>query len=117
MSHSIQLNLDKQIDIVSSPGLFTPEEIKHIATYRGMSEQDAQALLQYNILTFSQLSTLTGISESQLRNASVPTVKRDGKATCWLEVCNPFPDEKKGKLFVHVNDKCVEFIKRAVYLL
>lgn len=117
MTHRIQLNLKNHVPVVASPGLFTPEEIKHIATIRGMSEDDAWVLLHYNILTFSQLSVITGVSESQLRNASVPSVKRDGRISCWLTVCNPFPDERKGKLFILVDEKCVEYIKRAVHLL
>lgn len=111
MSNIRQLNLKNFVDIQPLT-LFTNDEINRISLSRGLSEGDVRAILAYNIITFPQLSLITGVSEGQLRNASVPSIKRSGVASCWFTLCNPFPDEKKGKLFILINDKCVEYIKR-----
>ena len=113
MSSLVQLNLSNYVAIdINNPS--TEEDIKNISRMRSIPEQEVGVLLSYNVITFPQLAILTGVSESQLRNASVPSVKRNGVASCWLTLCNPFPDERKGKLFILVNDKCMQYIRKTL---
>lgn len=111
MANLRELNLKNFVGIQPLT-VFNDEQIKRIALSRSLTEAEVKKVLAYNIITFPQLALITGVSEGQLRNASVPSVKRNGVASCWFTLCNPFPDEKKGKLFILVNDKCVEYIKR-----
>lgn len=111
MANLRELNLKNYVTIEPLT-VFDSQQIKRIALSRSLTEDEVKKILAYNIITFPQLSLITGVSEGQLRNASVPSIKRNGVASCWFTLCNPFPDEKKGKLFILINDKCVEYIKK-----
>lgn len=113
MSYLVQLNKSNYVEIKPC-GPFPKDTVPSISKARGISPEEVRTLLAYNVVTFPQLAILTGVSESQLRNASVPSIKRNGEPSCWLTLCNPFPDEKKGKLFILVNDKCLEYIRRTI---
>lgn len=93
------------------PGKWSEENIGKIAAIRGLSDKDVRAILAYNVLSVPQLSILTGLSESRIYNAtnSIKS-KRTGEYSSMLTPCNPFPDSKGGKLFVLVDEKCINFI-------
>ena len=108
------LSMSKYVEIKCDESLYTASLLKDIADKRNMPLADVKLLMAYNVISFNQLALVTGVSESQLRNATVPSEKRSGEISSSLNICNPFPDSAKGKLFVLIDNKCLEYIKRTL---
>jgi len=110
MSNIEELNFKQYVPITETS--MPVSLMKEIASKRNITLKDVKTIVAYNIMTFNQLSYITGVSESQLRNATVPSIKRSGEESVKLTLCNPFPDNSKGKLFVLVDTKCIDYITR-----
>lgn len=91
------------------------EHLKMIAEARNLEYSDVVLLLNYTVISYSQLSLITGVSESNLRNLTVKRQSSNGMNST-LNECNPFPDAGKGKKFVSVDEKCKEYILKSLKL-
>lgn len=100
------------VDIKAMP--WDSKVIKKIATCRMLPVDQIKPLLKYNVMTFRQLSIITGVTESRIRNACIKSQKKGGALTARLTICNPFPDDSAGKLFVLVDEKCKDYIYKSI---
>lgn len=92
-------------------GKWSPDDVQKIAEKRDMSIKEANSILAYNVISIPQLALIAGVSESTIYNATTKVLrKKTGQFTSVLTECRPFPDTKGGKVFILVDENCVNFI-------
>lgn len=97
------------------PKTFEKAFLQQIADKSGIDYEDVFRFFRYNVISYPQLQLITKETETNLRNMTRGTLKGRGDSIeriTKLDEINAFPDSKNGKLFVLVNDKCINFIKR-----
>jgi hypothetical protein len=105
---NLKLNLLNYVPIRES--VWSDDEIAIIKTKCNLSDDDLWLVLRWNVLTISQVAMLANVSQSTVRNAITPIVRKNGEITARLSVVNAFPDSGNGKMFILVDDFCRRFI-------
>ena len=112
MAMKIELNTEKYVRV--EPREVNDVLAKKISEARGIKLDDVKKILSLNVLSFKQIEIITGRSESHVRNDATPRMLRTGEMSVGFHVVNPFPDNRKGKMFILLDDKCITYIKNSL---
>lgn len=105
---NFKLNLTNFVPI--KEGVWSDDELIIIQNKCGLSLDDLKLVLKWNMLTISQVAMLANVSQSTVRNATTPIIRKNGDVRTRLCVVSAFPDKDNGKMFILVDDFCRRFI-------
>lgn len=85
--------------------------LSKISKRLGVNLEVAAKILKANVVTSKQLSIITGKADSTIRNLMREKMGKNGPETM-LDAVYPFRiADDWGPVFIHVNEKCVDYIK------
>ena len=88
-----------------------PAVIDALAANTGIPKETIRAMMRYNIFTVSQITELTGLADSTIRNYIRPLFV-DGELTTNLDFCYPFLNcNGRGPMFILRNEKSEKYLK------